>query len=130
MSFIDYLKEKTLDTNRKKISFFKDPEDRACINVGYRLAQRFGLILNGWQEYTYMFTIPDNVPNEQNTFTAKNEKEIIEKLKLRFPEYLDYIMNFKFSNGYKLDYSIPEEPPVECDPLDLEALRKSMNKGE
>jgi len=120
-----YLSEKSISL-REPIDTQKD---KSCVLFGQRLADRFGLILNGWQEITFMFTIPQNVPNARNTFTAKNEEEIIKKLEARFPDYLDYIMKKNFPNGYKPDSSISKEPPDECEPMDLSQLSAYFAKG-
>jgi len=122
LNFYDYyLNEKVLNTHSNDI---KTKDDEVCINVGRQLSSRFGLKLNGWWEMTYTFTIPKGVPNEGNTFLAKNEKEIIEKLQKRFPEYLEYIMQKNFPDGYKPSLDIPNEPPTECEPLDLNSIGK------
>jgi len=116
-----YLSEKTLNFTDDKS---ESKEDFFCMGVGQKLADRFDLVFNGWWEYKYTFTIPEGVPNARNTILAGNESEIIEKFKERFPEYLDYIMKKKFPNGYKPDSNIPSEPPTECEPLDLNTIRK------
>jgi len=127
LSFTDfYLSEKTISTREP----IETKDDETCIVVGQKLADRFDLKLNGWQEFTFMFTIPDGVPDGRNTFTAKNEEEIIEKLKSRFSKYLEYIMAKKFPDGYSPDPSLEKEPPIECEPLDLEQLKSQMNKGK
>ena len=115
-----YVNEKTLNIADGEV---KTDEDEVCMDVGQRLADRFGLKLNGWWETTYTFTIPEDVPNARNTFLAKNEEEVIKKLE-RFPEYLEYIMQKKFPDGYEPDPSIPLEPPIECEPLDLASIGK------
>ncbi|MFW6172730.1 MAG: hypothetical protein ACOC5T_03200, partial [Elusimicrobiota bacterium] len=66
------------------------------------------------------------LPDEKNTFLAKNEKEILEKLKKRFPNFLEYTMKKNFPNGYKTDSSLPLEPPTECEPIDLEKMKGEM----
>ena len=130
MTFLDfYLLEKTIDTTRFGIDSIEDPVDKACISVGQKLAKRFDLELNGWMEMSFIFTIPAGVPNEKNTIFAKNESEIIRKLKERFPAYLDYIMKKNFPNGYKPDTSIPSEPPEECEPMDMSQLAAYFAKG-
>jgi hypothetical protein len=129
MTFLDfYLLEKTIDTTRFSIDSIEDPVDKACISIGQKLAERFGLGLNGWMEMSFIFTIPAGVPNEKNTIFAKNESEIIQKLKERFPEYLEYIMKKNFPNGYKPDPLIPKIPPEECEPLDVEQLKAIFKK--
>lgn len=121
-----YLSEKSISTREP----VETQEDKDCVLFGQKLANRFGLILNGWQEITFMFTIPDGLPDGRNTFTAKNEKELVNKLQEKFPAYFDYIMEKNFPNGYKPDPTF-SEPPQECEPMDLAgfaASLKSQNK--
>lgn len=117
-----YFAEKTIRFKDFEISRDKHPADQKCVNAGQKLAKRFGLEFNGWWEMTFTFTIPEGVPNEKNTLMAKNESELIDKLKKRFPEYLKYIMKKNFPNGYKPDITIPNKPPKECEPIDLDAM--------
>lgn len=127
ISFIDfYLSEKTIDLKEP----IKTQEDKACILFGQKLADRFGLILNGWQEFTFMFTIPKDTPNGTNTFTAKNELEIVKKLKERFPSYFDYIIKKNFPDGYSPEPSFPSTPPNECEPIDISQLSAYYAKGK
>lgn len=115
ISFVDfYLLEKTISLQEP----IETHEDKACILYGQKLAKRFDLILNGWQEIVFYFTIPKGFPNERNTFTAQNEKELVDKLKERFPDYFKYIMQKNFPNGYRPDSSLPSYPPKECEPND------------
>jgi len=117
-----YLFEKSISTREP----VETQEDKKCILFGQKLANRFGLILNGWQEITFMFTIPADVPNGKNTLTSKNEEEIVQKLQKRFPEYFDYIMKKNFPNGYEPDSTLPKEPPQECEPMDLAGFANSL----
>ena len=119
-----YFVEKTLAT---KDFESKDPNDNHCMAIGQQLADRFGVRFDGWWEFTYTFTIPEGLPNEKNTFMAKNEEEFIRKLKERFPQFLEYTMKKNFSGGYKPDPSIPSIPPKECEPLDLDTLKKGTD---
>lgn len=128
MQFMEYyFTEKTLNANDPNVKF--KGNDKICVLIGQKIAKRFGLLFNGWMEMTYIFTIPKGVPNERNTLMAKNEEELVQKLQQRFPQYLEYIMNKNFPNGYEPDPSIPKEPPAECEPLDLASLKKSFTKG-
>jgi hypothetical protein len=105
LSFIDfYLSEKTIDTNKPRNL---NPQEQICIDYGKKLADKFGFKLNGWMENSYVFTIPEGVPDEKNTLMGKSESEIIEKLKERFPSYLEYIIK----KGYEPseDGEVPEE---------------------
>jgi len=114
-----YFTEKTISSkefNSEKSSY----KDTKCMFIGQKLANKFDLIFNGWWETTYTFTIPAGVPNEKNTFMAHNEKEIIDKLQKRFPDYLEYIINKNFPDGYEPDLSIPMKPPIECEPIEFE----------
>ena len=113
--------EKTLNIGQDEI---KTDEDKICIDMGHRLANRFGLKLNGWWEMLYTFTIPKGFPNEKNTFLARNELEIISNLEKKFPEYLEFIMNKNFPDGYEPDLSIPENPPKECQAISQEQMRR------
>lgn len=126
-----YFREKTIQLPGYKSDHIKNPDDIKCIQFGKELADRFGLLLNGWGEYVYYFTIPEGVPNEKNTFVAKNEEGVVNNLKKKFPEYLEYIMNKNFPYGYVPDERL-SEPPKECeyvDPMDL-AKKWAEEKGE
>jgi hypothetical protein len=103
-----YFLEKTIDANRKTEKDFKDPEDRKCISFGLTLAKKYNLILNGWMETSFYFTIPEGQEGEKNTFAAENEKELIVKLKKYQPK------TFKEPDGV-----ISTEIPQACDPIDL-----------
>jgi hypothetical protein len=117
-----YFTEKTLAARKT----FDSQADQKCLDVGQQMADRFGLKFDGWWEFSYQFTIPAGLPDEKNTFLAKNEKEILEKLKKRFPNFLEYTMKKNFPNGYKTDSSFPLEPPTECEPIDLEKMAGEM----
>jgi hypothetical protein len=118
-NFADFYQiEKSINLTTQMINKL-DNKDKECINHGKKLANRFDLILNGWGELFYYFTIPAGVPDEKNTFTASNESEIVEKLSKRFPDYFKYIMDKNFPDGYKPDISISDEPPDECEPMKL-----------
>ena len=116
-----YFTEKTLATR----DFQSDnPNDNKCLAIGQRIADRFGLRFDGWWDFSYQFTIPEGLPNEKNTLLAKNEEEIISKIKERFPDFLSYTMEKNFPNGYKPDPTIPTDIQPECEPLDLDKLKK------
>jgi hypothetical protein len=125
-----YFTEKSIDVN----PFSPDKQrilgkkDQICINYGKKLADRFDLILNGWQEWMFILTIPKNVPNAQNTFTAKNEQEIVKQLQLKFPDYWKYIVQKKFPNGYEPDSTIPNFPPEECEFVDINTWAETLKK--
>lgn len=103
-----YLLEKTIDVNKSTLHL--NQSDKVCIDFGKEMSDKYGLILNGWQEITYYFTIPKGLPNEKNTFSAKNEKELIEKIHDRFPLFFDYLKT-KFPDGFDM---YDDLPPTEC----------------
>jgi len=113
-----YLSEKqilTYDQRSKKEIKPSNDRDKKCIAFGKDLADKYGVILNGWGEMMYYFSIPAGVPDAENTFTANNEAELLEKIKDKFPKFYEYISK-------KVD--IPEnpddsEPPKECDVLTM-----------
>lgn len=117
-----YFMEKTIASDDHD-SATSTHEDNKCMMIGKKIADRFGLIFNGWWEFTYTFTIPEHVPNARNTLMAHNEEELIEKLQQRFPEYLAYIMKKKFPDGYKPDPTIPKDVVPECEPIDLDNFK-------
>jgi len=123
-----YFTEKTIATSRFD-SKEGSPEENKCMEIGQRLADRFGLRFDGWWELSYQFTILKGLPDEQNTFLAKNEEEVFNSLQKKFPNYFGYIMGKNFPNGYKPDPSIPSDTIPECEPLDLDTLKKGTNYG-
>jgi len=77
-NFIDfYMIEKTI--NAKEIGSLS-PEDEELMAKGMELAKKFDLKLNGWWEISYTFTTPSG-----DTFLAKDEAELIQKLKKHRP---------------------------------------------
>jgi hypothetical protein len=70
--------EKTI--NAKEIGSLS-PEDEELMAKGMELAKKFDLKLNGWWEISFTFTDM----NSGNTFLAKDEAELIQKLKKHRP---------------------------------------------
>lgn len=107
-----YFIEKTIDTNKmmspKDANQLGDPEDVECAKCGLELAQKYNLLLNGWMENNYYFTIPEDQECGKNTFAAKNEKELIERMKKYQP------------TTFKEPFGKPdEEVPTGCDYIDI-----------
>jgi hypothetical protein len=54
-----------------------EPHEEELMLRGKELADKFDLKFNGWWEVAYTFTVPET----QDTFLAKDENELINKLK-------------------------------------------------
>ncbi len=81
-----YFTEKTIATK----GFSKgNPTDSKCMEVGQKIADRFGLRFDGWMEIQYVFTILKGLPNEMNTFMATTEETVLSSLKENSPNTLN-----------------------------------------
>lgn len=72
-----YFSEVTI--NAKEIGSIP-PEQEELMAIGKNIADKYGLKFNGWWEIAYTFTT-----KEGDTFLAKDEKEVIQKLKKFYP---------------------------------------------
>lgn len=96
-----YLKEKTI--NAKQMGSLPPPEDEHLMKQGKDLADKYGLKFNGWWEISHTFTDPKT----GNTFLAKNEEELVQKLKkLRPNESVLHEMPHEATKDYVLDFKM------------------------